>query len=300
MSTTVAVIQAGASLYNLEAGLANAERLLAEAAATGARLAVFPEAFLTGYPKGASFGTLLGSRSHEGRAEFRRYFESALDVPSAATARLGEAARAHAIWLVIGVIERGGGTLYCTVLFFAPDGTLAAKHRKLMPTALERLVWGFGDGSTLPVVDTGFGLAGAVICWENYMPLLRTTMYGKGIQLYCAPTVDDREVWQSSMRHIAAEGRCYVLAACQYARFGDSPREIIRGGSVIVGPLGDVLAGPVHEREAILTAEVDPALIAEARFDLDVTGHYARPDIFRLHVNEHPQAAVVSGRLELD
>lgn len=300
MSTTVAVIQAGASLYNLEAGLANAERLLAEAAATGARLAVFPEAFLTGYPKGASFGTLLGSRSHEGRAEFRRYFESALDVPSAATARLGEAARAHAIWLVIGVIERGGGTLYCTVLFFAPDGTLAAKHRKLMPTALERLVWGFGDGSTLPVVDTGFGRAGAVICWENYMPLLRTTMYGKGIQLYCAPTVDDREVWQSSMRHIAAEGRCYVLAACQYARFGDSPREIIRGGSVIVGPLGDVLAGPVHEREAILTAEVDPALIAEARFDLDVTGHYARPDIFRLHVNEHPQAAVVSGRLELD
>ena len=300
MSTTVAVIQAGASLYNLEAGLANAERLLAEAAATGARLAVFPEAFLTGYPKGASFGTLLGSRSHEGRAEFRRYFESALDVPSAATARLGEAARAHAIWLVIGVIERGGGTLYCTVLFFAPDGTLAAKHRKLMPTALERLVWGFGDGSTLPVVDTGFGRAGAVICWENYMPLLRTTMYGKGIQLYCAPTVDDREVWQSSMRHIAAEGRCYVLAACQYARFGDSPREIIRGGSVIVGPLGDVLAGPVHEREAILTAEVDSALIAEARFDLDVTGHYARPDIFRLHVNEHPQAAVVSGRLELD
>lgn len=300
MSTTVAVIQAGASLYNLEAGLANAERLLAEAAATGARLAVFPEAFLTGYPKGASFGTLLGSRSHEGRAEFRRYFESALDAPSAATARLGEAARAHAIWLVIGVIERGGGTLYCTVLFFAPDGTLAAKHRKLMPTALERLVWGFGDGSTLPVVDTGFGRAGAVICWENYMPLLRTTMYGKGIQLYCAPTVDDREVWQSSMRHIAAEGRCYVLAACQYARFGDSPREIIRGGSVIVGPLGDVLAGPVHEREAILTAEVDPALIAEARFDLDVTGHYARPDIFRLHVNEHPQAAVVSGRLELD
>lgn len=287
-------------MYDLEAGLRNAERLLAEAAATGARLAVFPEAFLTGYPKGASFGTLLGSRTQEGREEFRRYFDSAIGVPSPATARLGEAARVHAMWLVIGVIERGGGTLYCTVLFFAPDGTLAAKHRKLMPTALERLVWGFGDGSTLPVVETGFGRAGAVICWENYMPLLRTTMYGKGIQLYCAPTVDDREVWQSSMRHIATEGRCYVLAACQYARLGDSPREIIRGGSVIVGPLGEVLAGPVYDRESILTAEVDIARIAEARFDLDVTGHYARPDIFRLHVNEHPQEAVVPGRWELD
>lgn len=287
-------------MYDLEAGLRNAERLLAEAAATGARLAVFPEAFLTGYPKGASFGTLLGSRTQEGREEFRRYFDSAIGVPSPATARLGEAARAHAMWLVIGVIERGGGTLYCTVLFFAPDGTLAAKHRKLMPTALERLVWGFGDGSTLPVVETGFGRAGAVICWENYMPLLRTTMYGKGIQLYCAPTVDDREVWQSSMRHIATEGRCYVLAACQYARLGDSPREIIRGGSVIVGPLGEVLAGPVYDRESILTADVDIARIAEARFDLDVTGHYARPDIFRLHVNEHPQEAVVPGRWELD
>src|SRR5215831_5089501 len=141
-----------------------------------------------------------------------------IDVPCPATARLGEAARAAGSWLVIGVIERDGGTLYCTALFFAPDGTLAGRHRKLMPTAMERLIWGFGDGSTLPVIQTGFGRVGAVICWENYMPLLRAAMYAKGVQLYCAPTVDDRESWPGSMRHIALEGRCFVLSACQFVR----------------------------------------------------------------------------------
>jgi len=292
-TTRVAVLQAGAVPFDVEAGLAKAEQWLAKAAAAGARLAVLPEAFLTGYPKGASFGTLLGSRSESGRAEFRRYFENAIDVPGEATRRLGAAAQAHSLWVVIGVIERDGGTLYCTALFFSPQGELVAKHRKLMPTALERLIWGYGDGSTLPVVETGFGRAGAVICWENYMPLLRTAMYAKGIQLYCAPTVDDRDLWQSTMRHIAAEGRCYVLSACQYARLGESPREVIRGGSVIVGPLGEVLAGPVYDTESLLTADINLERIAEAKFDFDVTGHYARPDVFQLRVNEAAQAAVV-------
>lgn len=289
------MLQAASIPGNLEAGLAKAEGLIAQAAAAGAQLAVFPEAFLTGYPKGASFGVLLGSRSEEGRRQFREYLEGAIDVPGPATARLGEAARAHRIWLAMGVIERDGGTLYCTVLFFAPDGTLAGKHRKVMPTALERVIWGFGDGSTLPVIETGFGRMGAVICWENYMPLLRTAMYGKGIQLYCAPTVDDRDVWQSTMRHIAVEGRCYVLAACQYARLGESARETIRGGSVIVGPLGEVLAGPIYGSETMLTAEIDLGRIAEAKFDLDVTGHYARPDLFELRVNEAPLLPVRRG-----
>lgn len=297
-TTRVAVIQAGAVPYDVAAGLAKAEQWLEKAAAAGAKLTVFPEAFLTGYPKGASFGTLLGSRSEQGRAEFRRYLESAIDVPGEATRRLAGAARAHAMWIVIGVIERDGATLYCTALFFSPEGALVAKHRKLMPTALERIIWGFGDGSTLPIVDTGFGRAGAVICWENYMPLLRTAMYAKGIQLYCAPTVDDREVWPSTMRHIALEGRCYVLSACQYARFGESPREVIRGGSLIVGPLGEILAGPVYDAETMLTADVSLERIAEAKFDFDVTGHYARPDIFQLRVNEAPQAAVVTEHTE--
>src|SRR5580704_14362105 len=144
----VAVVQAGSILYDSAGTLAKAERLIAEAAAGGARLAVFPEAFIGGYPKGADFGARVGSRTAEGRKLFRRYFEGAIDVPGPATARLGEAARTHSVWLVIGAIERDGGTLYCTVLFFAPDGTLAGKHRKLMPTAMERLIWGFGDGST--------------------------------------------------------------------------------------------------------------------------------------------------------
>ena len=279
-ATRAAVVQAGSVLFDSGATLAKAERLIAEAAVGGARLVVFPEAFIGGYPKGEDFGARVGSRTPEGRKLFRRYFEDAIDVPGPATERLGEAARAHAIWLVIGVIERGGGTLYCTVLFFSPDGALAGKHRKLMPTAMERLIWGFGDGSTLPVIETRFGRIGAVICWENYMPLLRAAMYAKGIQLYCAPTVDDRDVWPLTMRHIALEGRCFVLSACQFV--GGK----IGGGSMIAGPLGKVLAGPNYDGECILTADIDVGETAEGKFDLDVAGHYARPDVFRLIVNE--------------
>jgi nitrilase len=285
MPVTVAVVQAGAVLFDSNANLTKAEGLIAQAAAAGARLVVFPEAFIGGYPKGEDFGARVGSRTDEGRKLFRRYFESAIEVPGPATERLGYAAQDSGIWVVIGVIERSGGTLYCTALFFAPDGSLAGKHRKLMPTAMERLIWGFGDGSTLPVLETGFGRVGAVICWENYMPLLRASMYQKGIQLYCAPTVDDRETWPLTMRHIALEGRCFVLSACQYT-------DRIRGGSLIVGPMGKLFAGPCYDSESILTAELDLGEIAEGKFDLDVAGHYARPDVFRLDVStassEHP------------
>jgi nitrilase len=277
MAVTVAVVQAGAVLFSSEASIAKAEGLAAEAAGRGARLVVFPEAFAGGYPKGEDFGARVGSRTAEGRKLFRRYFEGAMDVPGPGIERLGETAKAHGIWLVIGVIERDGGTLYCTALFFAPDGRLAGKHRKLMPTAMERLIWGFGDGTTLPVIETGFGRIGAVICWENYMPLLRAAMFQQGIQLYCAPTVDDRETWPVTMRHIALERRCFVLSACQFT-------ETIRGGSLIVGPLGKVLAGPCYDGECILTANLNLGEIAEGKFDLDVAGHYARPDVFHLTV----------------
>jgi nitrilase len=281
----VAVVQAGGILFDAEAATAKAERLLASTA--GSDLVVFPEAFIGGYPKGQDFGARVGSRTPEGRKTFRRYYEGGIDVPGSATARLGEAARAAGAWVVIGVIERDQGTLYCTTLFLAPDGRLAGKHRKLMPTAMERLIWGFGDGSTLPVIDADFGKIGAVICWENYMPLLRTAMYLKGIQFYCAPTVDDRETWPVSMRHIALEGRCFVLSACQYSRPEGAPdSECIRGGSVIVSPMGKLLAGPCYEGECILRAELDAGEITEGKFDLDVVGHYARPDVFRLEVNE--------------
>jgi nitrilase len=246
----------------------------------------------------------MGMRSPEGREEFRRYFDSAIDVPGPATEAIGAAARAGGLHLVVGVIERDGGTLYCTALFFGPDGRLLGKHRKLMPTALERLVWGQGDGSTLTVLDTEIGRLGAVICWENYMPLLRMAMYARGVQLYCAPTVDDRDTWLPTMRHVALEGRCFVLSACQYLRRSDCPADyacvqgddartvLIRGGSCVVAPLGQVLAGPHFEGEGILTADLDLAEIARGKYDFDVAGHYARPDVFRLQVNERPAAPV--------
>jgi predicted amidohydrolase len=198
------------------------------------------------------------------------------------------------------VVEQAGGTLYCTAVIFGPDGGLLGKHRKLVPTALERVVWGQGDGSTLPVVPTPLGKIGAVICWENYMPLLRMSMYAKGVELYCAVTVDDRETWVPTVRHIALEGRCFVLSACQFLRRADlppgdptdrtpgSPDVLIRGGSCVVGPLGELLAGPVYGQECVLSATLDQADLVRAKFDFDVVGHYARPDVFRLEVNERP------------
>jgi nitrilase len=288
-----AVVQAGSIAFDSARSVEKAAALTADAAARGAKVVVFPEAFIGGYPKGADFGARVGSRTVEGRRWFRRYFEGAIDVPGPETVLLGEAAKANGVWLVIGVIERGGGTLYCTALIFGPSGELAGKHRKLMPTAMERLIWGFGDGSTLPVVETPLGKIGAVICWENYMPMLRMAMYQKGVELYCAPTVDDREVWTSAMRHIAFEGRCFVLSACQFSRRTDYPADfettgvdvLIRGGSVIVNPLGTVLAGPKYDEECILTAEIDLDEVTEGKFDLDVAGHYARPDVFHLTID---------------
>ena len=292
-----AVIQDAPVAFDLAATLEKVRTLTAEAAGQGAQIVVFPEAFVSAYPKGITFGAHVGSRTAEGREWYRRYWASSLALDSAECAMLGDLARTHAIELVIGVIERDGGTLYCTVLFFAPDGALRGKHRKLMPTAMERLVWGFGDGSTMPVFDTPVGRVGAVICWENYMPLLRTAMYGQQVQLYCAPTVDDREVWHATMRHIAVEGRCFVLNACQYAVRGDYPADyvpmqgdapetvLIRGGSCIVSPFGEVLAGPVYGARAMLIADIDLDEIARGKYDLDVVGHYARPDVFRLSVD---------------
>jgi predicted amidohydrolase len=298
-----AVVQAAPVAVDVEATLAKAERLCGEAAAGGAELVVFPEAFVSCYPRGLGFGAVVGSRTDEGRAWFRRYWESSIDVPGPAVERLGAMAREHGLHLVIGVIERGGGTLYCTALTLGPSGELLGKHRKLMPTASERLVWGTGDGSTMPVVDTPLGRLGAVICWENYMPLLRMSMYAKGIELYCAPTADARETWTATMRHVACEGRCFVLSANQFARRSDYPADypiveadpdavLCSGGSVIVSPLGEVLAGPERDGEAILRAQLDLGRIAEGKFDFDVTGHYARPDVFRLIVNERPAPPV--------
>jgi nitrilase len=300
-----AVVQNAPVVFDAAKTLDKIHQLSAEAATAGARLVVFPEAFVSAYPKGLDFGARVGLRSSEGRDVFKRYFDSAIAVPGPATESLGRTAKASGIYLVVGVIEREIGTLYCTALFFAPDGTLLGKHRKLMPTAMERIIWGFGDGSTMPVFDTAIGKLGAVICWENYMPLLRMSMYAKGIELYCAPTADDRDTWLSTMQHVALEGRCFVLSACQHLRRADCPADyaaiqgndpdtvLMRGGSVIVGPLGQVLAGPLFNQNGVLLAEIDLGEVARSKYDLDVVGHYARPDIFRLHVNTNPLTPVV-------
>jgi nitrilase len=302
-----AVVQAAPIAFDREGTLDKVRGLAGEAAGRGAQLIVFPEAFVSGYPRGLDFGVRIGSRTPEGRELFRRYWESAVDVPGPAVEELGATARQAVAHLVIGVVERDGGTVYCSVLFFAPDGKLLGKHRKLMPTAAERLVWGYGDGSTMPVFDSPIGRIGAVICWENYMPLLRMHMYAQGIQLYCAPTADDRETWLPTMRHIALEGRCFVLGCNQFARRCDYPADypaiqgddaatvMSRGGSCIIDPLGRVLAGPEFDGPAILVAELDLDEIPRAKFDFDVVGHYARPDVFRLIVNEAAMPAVICG-----
>lgn len=308
----VAVVQATPVLFDRDATVEKVVTLIAEAAAGGASLVLFPEAFIPAYPRGLAFGTVVGSRSPVGRDVWQRYWEQSVDVPGESTARIADAAAEHGVFVAIGVIERDdrngerpGGTLFCTLLYFGPDGTLLGKHRKLKPTAAERLIWGEGDGSTLSAFDTELGTIGGLICWENYMPLARVAMYAKGVELWLAPTADSRDGWQSTMQHIALEGRCWVLGCNQFVTkadypvdlpeielLADQPEIMSRGGSVIVSPLGEVVAGPLWNAEGILYADIDLAEVARAKFDFDVVGHYSRPDVFRLTVNERAQRSV--------
>jgi nitrilase len=306
----VAVVQAASVLFDCLASTEKACRLIREAAGQGARLVLLPEAFIPAYPSGLSFGTVVGGRTAAGRRTWERYWANAVEVPGPVTDALGAACREAGAYLAIGVVERdsrfSGGTLYCTLLYFGPDGRLLGRHRKLKPTAAERIVWGEGDGSTLPVIPTEFGKIGGLICWENYMPLARMAMYGKGVDIYLAPTADARDSWHATLRHIACEGRCFVLGCNQFVTRAMYPADLIegespthlpeivcRGGSAIVSPLGDVLAGPLYNAEGILFAELDMTEIPRSRFDFDVTGHYARPDVFQLTVNEQPNAPVL-------
>lgn len=301
---TAAVVQAGSVPFDIDASVDKAIRLMTEARNNGAEIAVFPEAFIGGYPKGSTFGAPVGLRTDDGRRQYERYSNGAVTLDGPDVERLAEPAKELGLFVVIGIIERLGNTLYCTALMLDPEVGVAGAHRKLMPTGSERLIWGFGDGSTLDTMDTPLGRVGSVICWENYMPLMRQAMYAKGVEIYCAPTVDDRDSWQSTMQHIALEGRCFVLGSCQAIRRdafaddydsvleGDDAGYLIRGGSVIIGPSGDVLAGPVYDREAILTADIDVAERSRFTFDFDPTGHYARPDVFSLTVDERPKPSV--------
>ena len=291
----VAVVQAAPVLFDRAATVAKTIELTAEAAAQGAQLVLFPEAFIPAYPRGLSFGTVVGSRSPAGRALWQRYWANSVDVPGPVTAALGQAARENQVYLTLGVIERDGGTLYCTLLYFGPDGSLLGKHRKLKPTGSERLIWGEGDADTLIALNTNIGVIGGLICWENYMPLARMALYQQGVQIYLAPTADARNTWQATLQHIACEGRCFVLGCNQYVtgsmyppdlrdELAEQPEVMSRGGSVIISPLGEVLAGPLFGQEGVLTAELDLGEVIRGKYDFDVVGHYHRPDVFHFEV----------------
>ncbi|OMF27152.1 nitrilase [Paenibacillus sp. FSL H8-0548] len=305
----VAVVQAAPILFDKQSAFQKVAASAKEAQAQGAKLLVFPEVFIGGYPRGLSFGARVGSRTMEGRKDWARYCDSAIAIPGTDTDLLAEIAKETGLYLIVGVVERdqeySGSTLYNSIVYIGPDGQLLGKHRKLMPTGSERLLWGNGDGSTLTVIETPFGRIGGLICWENYMPLARTAMYAKGIDILVTPTADARDTWQSTLKHIACEGRCYVLSSNQYVTKASYPIDLngyseleqdsdplCRGGSAIVDPLGEYVTEPVYGQETIIYADLDMSLVTASRFDFDVVGHYNRPDVFKLSVNESKQSIV--------
>ena len=282
----VAVVLACGVPFDREEAVERVCTFTEEAAADGARLVLLPEAYVGGYPWGLTVGTTVGARSEEGRALWGRYWANAVDVPGPEIDRMGKAAQAAGVHLCVGVVERdrnyGGGTLFCTLLYLGPDGTLLGKHRKLKPTAAERFIWGEGDGSTLATVQTDYGTVGGLICWENYMPLARMAMYAKGVHIYLAPTADGRERWQSTLQHIALEGRCFVLGCNQFMRRdmyppelecgtqdGGAPEVLCRGGSAIYGPLGELIAGEFAGEPAFVQ---DECAVSHAKNLLHFTG----------------------------
>lgn len=293
----VAVVQAAPVLFDKAATTNKTVQLIQDAAGNGANLILFPEAFIPCYPRGLSFGMVVGSRTGDGRSVWQRYWENSVDVPGPETDMISEAAKEVGAYVVIGIMERDGGTLYCSMLYFGPDGQLLGNHRKLKPTGSERLIWGEGDGSGLVTVDSEYGILGGLICWENYMPLARMAMYEQGVDIYLAPTADSRDTWQATMQHIAQEGRCFVLGCNQFVTKEMYPKDLAmveelesqpdimcRGGSVIVNPMGHVIAGPLFDEEGILYADLNMDNVIRGKLDFDVVGHYNRPDVFEFKV----------------
>jgi nitrilase len=311
----VAVVQHPPVLLDREATLARSVELLDEAARAGARLVSFPETWVPGYPEW--LWRLRPGEDHALTAEIhRRLLEGAVDLDAGHLRPIQDAAREHGVTVVVGVHERDGrfsrGTLYNAAVLVGPDGAILNRHRKLVPTNPERMVWGQGDGAGLRVIDTPAGRVGALICWENYMPLARFTLYAQGPDFYVAPTWDAGSGWVSTMRHIALEGRCWVLGNGTAMRGRDVPADFPGrdrlfpdeddwfnpGDSVVVGPDGKIVAGPLRNEHGILYADCDPGAPAAARRTLDVAGHYGRPDVFRLEVHSEPRPPVVIERAD--
>ncbi len=293
--TRVAVVQDAPVLFDLDATLEKIDQLLAKACESDPHLVLFPEAFISGYPRGITFGTVVGKRAPEGREMWQLYYDSSIEIGSKPFSRLQKIVKKHGVMTVIGIIEKvSSGTLYCTVCYFHGNGELLGKHRKLKPTAAERLVWGEGSGDDLDVYDTATAKIGALICWENYMPLARTWLYRQGVELYLAPTADYRDSWQHTMKHIAVEGRCFVLNCNQFVMQADYPKDLpgeslegwpdimSPGGSSIIGPLGQEIVAPLFDKAGILHATLSGDQLIQSKLDFDAVGHYSRPDVFQL------------------
>lgn len=305
----VAVAQVASIFADKQACIEKTVNLINDAGKQGVNFMLLPETLISGYPRGFTYGAYIGSRSDAGRKDFERYWKSSMTLSDDETKPIRDAAKANKMFVVVGISEQGTagnrGTLYNSLLYIDATGEIVGVHRKLMPTGTERLIWGSGDGSTLTTMDTPFGTVGGLICWENYMPLARMAMYGKGVNIYLAPTADARESWQSTLRHIACEGRCFVLGCNQYFtksmypkdlalydELKDLPEELCRGGSAIIDPFGEYVCEPLYGKEGVLYTELDLDKIHQGHLDFDVVGHYHRPDVFKFSVNESPNPAV--------
>jgi len=301
MKVKVAVIQDSPVFFDKEKSIQKVEELTRIHAANGCKLIVFPESFIPGYPRGFTFGAVIGSRTPEGRALYAQYHKNSICLTNGDIAPLLKLAKEQQIYMVIGITERqeSNGSLYCAMVYISPTDGLLGVHRKIKPTGSERVIWGEAGAESLVSFKTAIGKMGGLICWENYMPLARMAMFRKGVEIYIAPTADSRDAWTATMRHIALEGRCFVLASNQYYTksmypknyqpfVAQEPEELCSGGSVIVSPLGEIIAGPLFGEAGALVAEIDLDDIAQSKLDFDVVGHYARPDIFDLSIPEQP------------
>ena len=297
----IAVVQAAPVMFDKDACVEKAVKLIREAAAQGAELIVFPELFIPCYPYGMTFGFTVGSRNADGRKDWKRYYDNSILCPGPETEILGAAAKEANAYVSIGVSERDplSATLYNTNLVFTPDGKLDAVHRKLKPTGAERVVWGDANKNYFPMTDTPWGPMGSMICWESYMPLARVALYEKGVTLYLSPNTNDNEEWQATIRHIAIEGHCFFVNCDMYFTRDMYPKDLLsqeeigrlndivcRGGSCVVDPYGHYVTQPVWDREEIIYADLDLDMVPSSRMEFDATGHYARPDVLELRIHE--------------
>lgn len=301
----VALVQESPVFFNSLKTIDKCLELIGEASINKPDLIVFPESFIPGYPRNMIFGSRIGSRSDEGRELWKEYYNNSITVPGTETRLFEDISKKTGIYISLGITEKENKSLYCSQLLFSPKRGLIAKHRKIKPTAAERIVWAEGNGKDLGTQKISKTILGTLICWENYMPLARMAMYMKGVNLYLAPTADNRECWQTTLKHIAMEGRCFVIGVNQFVSRNEYPANISdssevhgkdfhgsRGGSCIVSPMGEYIAGPVWDKSQIIHAELDLDIVTRSSLDFDPAGHYNRPDIFDLKINDQPETLV--------